>query len=77
MGLFFNSGSMGVVHNYQLPKDQFHTDPWAEYAILSCNEKNTELEFRRVPYKLEDLVEIIQASGRPRAEGMIADYRGQ
>jgi putative phosphoesterase len=77
-GLFFNPGSIGVAYNYYLPKEQFHTDPWAEYAILSCRQGGTSLSFHRVPYDLEKLVTIIQASGRPHFETMVDDYlRGE
>jgi predicted phosphodiesterase len=78
-GLFFNPGSIGVAydyHLYQLPEDQFHTDPWAEYAILTAEQgRLIALDFRRVPYDVEQLIQIILASGRPHAESMIAEYR--
>ncbi len=74
-GLFFNPGSIGLAYNIFLPKEQFHTDAWAEYAILSYEQGNLALEFRRVPYDVEALIQIIQASGRPHAESLIADYR--
>ncbi|HYB84072.1 MAG TPA: metallophosphoesterase family protein [archaeon] len=75
--LFFNPGSIGVVYNYSLPKEQFHTDPWAEYAILSCGQVHTSLSFHRVPYDVEDLIGTIEASGRPHVETMVDDYRRQ
>ena len=75
--LFLNPGSVGIVYNYHLPKEQFHTDPWAEYAILSYGQGHAWLSFHRAPYDVEELIEIIQASGRPHAEEMAADYRRQ
>jgi predicted phosphodiesterase len=74
-GLFFNPGSIGVVYDYHLPNDQFHTDPWAEYAVLSYEERRMCLSFHRVPYDLEELIELIKTSGRPHADRMVADYR--
>ena len=76
-GLFFNPGSIGVVYDYRLTKEQFHTDPWAEYAILSCGRGAMSLSFHRVPYDVEELLRIIQASGRPNVESMVDDYRRQ
>jgi len=73
-GLFFNPGSIGVAYNYYLPENQFHTDPWAEYAILTCHEQRMSLSFHRVPYNVKELIEIIEASGRPYANALIADY---
>ena len=74
-GLFFNPGSVGVVYDYHLPKDQYHTEPWAEYAILSYGRDQFSLEFRRVPYDVNELAKIIGASGRPHAESLIAEYQ--
>jgi len=74
-GLFFNPGSVGVAYNYYLPKDEFHTEPWAEYAILSYDQGYSGLEFRRAYYDLEQLVQVIRASGRPHVDHMIDDYR--
>jgi len=76
-GLFFNPGSVGVVYDYHLPNDQFHTDPWAEYAILSYEEGRMSLSFHRVAYDVEKLIESIKASGRPHADRMAADYKRQ
>ena len=74
-GLFFNPGSIGVAYNYYLAKEQFHTDAWAEYAILSYGDGPMSLSFHRVPYDLERLIGIIQSSGRPHANSMVSDYR--
>jgi len=74
-GLFFNPGSVGVAYNYYLAKEQFHTDAWAEYAILSYGDGPMSLSFHRVPYDLERLIRIIQSSGRPHANSMVNDYR--
>jgi putative phosphoesterase len=74
-GSFFNPGSIGVAFNYYTPKEQLRMDPWAEYAVLSYDRGYTSLEFRRVPYNVEKLIEIIETSGRPHAELMAAEYR--
>lgn len=73
-GVFFNPGSIGVVFNTLLPEDEYHLDPWAEYAILDYDGGVPNIEFRRVPYNVNGLVRTIRASGRPHADKMIADY---
>lgn len=75
-GLFFNPGSIGVAYNIFLPEDQFHTDAWAEYAILTAGQgRLIALDFHRVPYDVEQLIQIVRSSGRPHAERMISDYQ--
>jgi putative phosphoesterase len=76
-GLFFNPGSVGSVFDQQLPRDSFHADAWAEYAILSSDKGRTGVEFRRVPYDLDRLIRAVRASGRPYAERMIEGYTAQ
>jgi predicted phosphodiesterase len=74
-GLFFNPGSIGVAYNYYLTKEQFHIDAWAEYAVLSYGDGSMSLSFHRVPYNVQKLIRIIEASGRPNANAMVNDYR--
>jgi putative phosphoesterase len=72
---FFNPGSVGVAYNRHQPEDDFHNDPWAEYAILTVTREHSSLEFRRVPYSAEELIRTILSSGRPYAERAAAQYR--
>lgn len=73
---FFNPGSVGFAFSHQQPEEgQFHADPWAEYAILSVENGQTSLEFRRVPFDVERLVRIYSESGRPFADEAIAQYQ--
>lgn len=72
---FFNPGSVGVAYDRNQSDDaSTRLDPWAEYAVLSSEGERLALEFRRVPYDVGPLVEIIRASGRPYAEVMMAEY---
>ena len=73
-GFFFNPGSIGIVYDYHLPKSEFRTEPWAEYAILTHEDGRSSLEFLRTRYDLDELVHAIRSSGRPHAENMINDY---
>jgi predicted phosphodiesterase len=72
---FFNPGSAGFAYSHQQSEENFKADAWAEYAILSFEDGLVGLEFRRVPYRAEALVQIYLASGRPYAEEAADQYR--
>jgi len=72
---FFNPGSVGFAYSHYQPNGQFHADPWAEYAILTVENGQTSLEFRRIPFDVEELIRIYHESGRPFAEDAIAQYQ--
>jgi len=73
---FFNPGSVGFAYSHHQPDDDFHADPWAEYAILTVENGQTSLEFRRTPFDAQELIRIYRESGRPFAEEAIAQYQG-
>jgi putative phosphoesterase len=73
---FFNPGSVGFAYSHNQPEGQFHADPWAEYAILSAENGHTSLEFRRVPFDVDELIRVYRESGRPFAKEAIAQYQG-
>jgi len=72
---FFNPGSVGFAYSHQQPDDDFHADPWAEYAILTADDGPMGLEFRRIPFDAQELIRIYRESGRPFAEEALAQYR--
>jgi putative phosphoesterase len=72
---FFNPGSVGFAYSHNQPDDNFHADPWAEYAILTAENGQTNLEFRRVPFNAQELIRIYLESGRPFAEEATAQYQ--
>jgi putative phosphoesterase len=72
---FFNPGSVGFAYSHNQPDDDFHADPWAEYAILTAENGQTGLEFRRVPFDAQELIRIYRESGRPFAEEAISQYQ--
>ncbi len=74
---FFNPGSVGFAYSHNQPDDQFHADPWAEYAILTTENEQVSLEFRRVPFDAKEMIRIYRESGRPFAEDAIAQYQSQ
>jgi len=72
---FFNPGSVGFAYSHNQPDDQFFADPWAEYAILTAENGQVSLEFRRIPFDANELIRIYRESGRPFVEEAAAQYR--
>jgi putative phosphoesterase len=72
---FFNPGSVGFAYSHYQPDGQFFADPWAEYAILTTEKSQISLEFRRIPFEVQELIHIYRESGRPFAEDAIAQYQ--
>lgn len=69
------AGSVGLVyeHGRELDERPFH--PVAEYAVLTVDRGSVSVEFRRVPFDLERLVEACRSSGMPDAEGYAARWK--
>jgi len=76
-GLFFNPGSIGSAYNYFAPSENIHLDPWAEYAILTYDQKRLRLEFRRVRFDVKRFVSAITESHRPYGNRMIEEYEAE
>lgn len=72
---YLNPGSVGFAYNWQLPEEQFHADAWADYAIVHTDGERLGVEFRHVPFDVQELIHLTRASGRPYAEQAIAVYR--
>jgi len=72
---FFNPGSVGFAYSAYQPDGQFRADEWAEYAILTVNNEEIGLQFRRLPFDANRLIEIYRKSGRPFAEDAVAQYQ--
>lgn len=74
-GFFFNPGSAGLAYSHHQADDDLRVDPWAEYAVLTVEKSQLRLEFRRVPFDVQPLIALYRASGRPHAEGAIAQLQ--
>lgn len=75
---YFNPGSVSLAYNWELSdlaQGQMKIDPWADYAIVSCEGASFGITFRHVPFDVDKLISIILASGRPYAEDAIALYQ--
>jgi hypothetical protein len=73
--LFVNPGAVGLAYDYNQPEDDFKFDAVAEYALVTIGPPGPAVEFRRVPYSLDELRRVVLASGRPQAEQHIGMYR--
>jgi predicted phosphodiesterase len=58
--LWFCAGSVGLVYEHSEPLDEVPFLPYSEYAVLTVNDGRIDVEFRRVPFDVDDLV----AAGR-------------
>ncbi len=72
---FFNPGSVGFAYSHNQPDHEFHADPWAEYAILTVENGQVGLKFRRTPFDAKELIRIYRESGRPFADEAITQYQ--
>jgi putative phosphoesterase len=72
---FFNPGSIGFPFSSYQSDGVFHVDAWAEYAILTAEKNNIDVQFRRLNYDAKDVIDIYKKSGRPFAEDAIAQYQ--
>jgi predicted phosphodiesterase len=73
--LFFNPGSVGLAYDRNQPAEDARVDPWAEYAIVTAADADLGIEFRRVPFDVEALLQVFQASGSPAAQEVARRYR--
>jgi putative phosphoesterase len=72
---YFNPGSVGVAYNHEQSNEQRLLDPWAEYAILTLERSNTQLEFIRVDLDMKKMAEMYRTSDRPFADQVMGEYR--
>jgi predicted phosphodiesterase len=72
---FFNPGSVGRVPWYDQVTGNIKERSWAEYAILNAYKGQISLEFRRIPFDVNELINIYRTSGRPFADEAIAEYQ--
>ena len=71
---FFNPGSIGFSYSHH-QTDDFRADHWAEYGILAIENGRSSLELRRIPFEVDELIQVYRASGRPHSDEAIHQYR--
>ena len=72
---YFNPGSVGVAYNHDQTGEQKLLDPWAEYALLTIDKSNTQLEFIRAALDMVKMADVYRASNRPFAGEAMAQYK--
>jgi predicted phosphodiesterase len=68
LSLYANVGSVGLPFSEGPSGGSLRVSRWAEYALATVDERGLALEFRRVPYDVEEMLAAARASGMPHAE---------
>jgi predicted phosphodiesterase len=63
--LWLSVGSVGLVYEHQEPLDDVPFLPVSEYAVLSADDGRVTVDFRRVPFDLDELIEAARSEGFP------------
>jgi predicted phosphodiesterase len=70
--LYVNPGSVGI--SYDRHVDPPPLRPFAEWALVTVEDGVVAVEFRQVPYPVEDVVAAAARSGRPYADEWAAQW---
>ena len=73
--LWLSVGSAGLVWEHKEPMDDQPFDPWAEYTVLTATDGRFRVEFRRVPFDVEKLLDRYRRSGMPHAEWYMSQWK--
>jgi putative phosphoesterase len=66
--LFANVGSVGLPFSEWPSGGSMRVSRWAEYALATVDSRGLTLEFRRVPYDVDEMLSAVRASGMPHAD---------
>jgi len=72
---YVNPGSIGFAVDHHQSATPPRADICAEYAILSVAGAATDVEFRRIPFDVDELLESVEASGLPDSEDAAGHWR--
>ena len=70
--LYVNPGSVGI--SYDRHSDPLVLRPFAEWALVTVADGSVAVEFRQVPYAVEDVRDAAKRSGRPYADEWAAQW---
>jgi predicted phosphodiesterase len=65
---YVNPGSVGLAVDHLQPDDSPRADAFAEYALVALDGNSISVDFRRVPFDRDAVVQAIEASGMPHPE---------
>lgn len=71
--LYVNPGSVGI--SYDRHREAF-VRPLAEWALVTVDGGSVAVEFRQVPYSIEEVMTAAKQSGRPHAGDWAAQWSG-
>jgi len=66
--LFANVGSVGLPFSEAPAGGSMRVSRWAEYTLATVDSRGLALEFRRVPYDVDEMLSAARASGMPHAD---------
>jgi putative phosphoesterase len=66
--LIVNPGSVGLPFSDRLSNGAIRMSPWAEYAVLTAEDRDVSVELRRARYDIAALREVARESGMPHPE---------
>jgi len=73
--LWLCAGSVGLVYTYQEPLEEVPFQPYAEYAVLHGENGRLGVDFRRIPFDVEELLEAARATDFPDVERWAAQWQ--
>jgi predicted phosphodiesterase len=68
-------GSVGLVYEHKEPMDDAPFLPVSEYAVLTAEGGRVTVDFRRVPFEVDELIEAARANGFPDVDGWAAMWQ--
>jgi predicted phosphodiesterase len=71
--LWFCAGSVGLVWEHKEPLDEMPFEPVCEYALV--DDETLAVEFRRIPFDVEELLGAARAKDFPGFEGWAAKWK--
>jgi predicted phosphodiesterase len=73
--LWFCTGSVGLVYEHKEPLDEVPFLPYSEYAVLTADDGRLDVEFRRIPFDVEELIAAARAADFPDVDRWAAMWQ--
>jgi predicted phosphodiesterase len=68
-------GSVGLVYEHKEPMDDAPFLPVSEYAVLTVEDGRVAVDFRRIPFDVDELIEAARAGGFPGVDRWAAMWQ--
>jgi predicted phosphodiesterase len=73
--LWFCAGSVGLVYEHAEPLEDVPFLPFSEYAVLTADDGRLDVEFRRIPFDVEELLVAARKTDFPDVERWAAMWQ--